>query len=70
MLSAALQIQDQVDDQRGPPGLVRGAQPGAGVAVEVLVERQQVVPGRVALEQLARRRSTGRRPSGRRAGTA
>ena len=30
---------DDVRDQPGPPGLVRGAEPGAVVAVEVLVEQ-------------------------------
>src|SRR6266704_7004536 len=44
--------QDQVDDEAGPAGLVRGAEAAPGVAVEVLVERQQVVPVRVGLEQL------------------
>ncbi len=43
---------DQVGDEPRPAGLVRRAEAGAGVAVEVLVERDQVVPGRVALEQL------------------
>ena len=43
---------DEVGDQAGPSGLVGGAEPGAVVAVEVFVERQQVVPGRVALEAL------------------
>ena len=47
---------DQVGDEPRPARLVRRAEPGAGVAVEVLVERDQVMPGRVALEQLVRRR--------------
>ena len=45
---------DQVGDQPGPAGLVRGADAGAGVAVEVLVELEQVVPFRVGLELLDR----------------
>ena len=45
---------DQVGDQAGPAGLVRGADAGAGVAMEVLVELQQVVPLRVGLELLDR----------------
>jgi len=50
--SLAPSAQDQVGDQARPPGLVRGAEPGAGVAVEVLVERDEVVPGWVRLELL------------------
>jgi hypothetical protein len=42
---------DEVGDQRGPAGLVGGADAAAGGAVEVLVEGQQVVPVRVVLEQ-------------------
>src|SRR6058998_2230471 len=42
--------EDQIGDEPGPPRLVRGAQALAAVAVEVLVERQHVVPGRVRLE--------------------
>src|SRR6478736_2680056 len=45
---------DQVRDQAGPAGLVGSADPRAGVAVEVLVELQQVVPLRVGLELLDR----------------
>ena len=45
---------DQVRDQAGPAGLVRGADARAGVAMEVLVELQQVVPLRVGLELLDR----------------
>src|SRR6478609_930410 len=41
---------DQVRDDAGPAGLVRGSDPLARVAVEVLVEEQQVVPVRVGLE--------------------
>ena len=54
--------EDQVDDQAGPAGLVGGAEALAGIAVEVLVERQQVVPGGVVLEQCSSPK-TGRRPS-------
>ena len=43
---------DEVGDQRGPACLVGGADTTAGVAVEVLVEGQQVVPVRVALEEV------------------
>jgi hypothetical protein len=42
---------DEVGDQRGPARLVGGADATAGVAVEVLVERQQVVPVRMGLEE-------------------
>src|SRR5665213_1144143 len=41
---------DQIGDEARPTGLVRGAQPGTGVPVEVLVERDQVVPRVVFLE--------------------
>ena len=44
-------MHDEVGDQRGPAGLVGGADTAAGVAVEVLVEGQQAVPVRVGLEQ-------------------
>ena len=47
-----VQGDDEVHHERGPPGLVRRAQAGARVAVEVLVERDQVAPPLVALEQL------------------
>ena len=43
---------DQVRDQSRPSGLVIGAEPGAVVAVEVLVEEQQVAPVRILLELL------------------
>src|SRR6185369_13966904 len=45
---------DQVRDQAGPAGLVRSADARAGVAMEVFVELQQVVPLRVRLELLDR----------------
>src|SRR5262249_51445352 len=37
--------------EAGPPGLVAGAEAGAVVAVEVLVEQQQVAPVRVGPER-------------------
>src|SRR5215212_9728558 len=46
-----VQVHDQIQHERRPAGLVRGAEPGAGVAVKVLVEEQQVAPLRVALEE-------------------
>ena len=56
-------------DEAGPPGLVAGAEAGAVVAVEVLVEQDQVAPVRIVLELGAcrRRPAAGRR---RRAGTS
>ena len=42
-------VEQKIDDQCRPSGLVRGAEPGPVVAVEVL-EEQQVVPGGVVLE--------------------
>src|SRR5215207_11521445 len=41
---------DQVGHQPRPSRLVRGTEPGAVVAVEVLVEDQVAAPGGVALE--------------------
>src|SRR5581483_12197645 len=49
--SGAAQAKDQVRDEPRPAGLVRGAEARAGVAVEVLVERDQVLPGGVARRQ-------------------
>ena len=49
--AAAGDAHDEVGDQRGPARLVRGTDTTAGVAVEILVERQQVVPVRVGLEE-------------------
>ena len=43
---------DGVGDDPGPAGLMRSAQAGAVVAVEVLVEDQVVLPRRVVLEPL------------------
>src|SRR3954464_6406008 len=46
---------DEVGHQAGPPGLVRRAEAGAVVTVEVLMERNEVVPGRIGLELLLAR---------------
>ena len=43
---------DQRGDEPGPPRLVRRAESGAVVAVEVLVEQDQVAPVRIVLEAL------------------
>src|SRR6476659_11158262 len=43
-------VDQQVRDQGGPPGLMHGTEPGAVVAVEVLVEQQVVLPRRVGLQ--------------------
>src|SRR3954451_4390245 len=53
----ALGVQEAVEldghgDEAGPAGLVARAQPGAVVAVEVLVEEQVLAPLRVGLEPL------------------
>jgi len=42
---------NQPGHQAGPPGLVCGTEPGAVVAMEVLVEQDEVPPVRVLLEQ-------------------
>src|SRR5690242_11310054 len=44
---------EEFGDDGGPAGLVGGAEALAGVAVEVLVEEDQVAPVRVGLELLA-----------------
>ena len=44
--SARRAAHDEVGHQRGPTGLVRRAEPGADVAVEVLVEEHVVAPAR------------------------
>src|SRR5205823_3777284 len=44
--------EDEVGDQAGPAGLVGGTEAAAVVAVEVLVERHQVMPARVGLKRL------------------
>src|SRR5262249_42513336 len=41
---------DHPGHQAGPPGLVRGAEPGPVVPVEVLVKQDEVTPVRVLLE--------------------
>src|SRR5438105_2436072 len=43
---------NQTGDERGPSRLMRGAQAFAGVAVEVFVEEEQILPVRVMREQL------------------
>src|SRR6266568_1148942 len=43
---------DQIRHQAGPPRLVRGSQALPRVAVEVFMERDHAVPGRVPLELL------------------
>ena len=43
---------DGVGDHSGPAGLMGSAQPGPVVAVEVLVEHQVVLPGRVVLQPI------------------
>src|SRR6187551_2205716 len=43
---------DQVRNETGPAGLVGSTDARAGVAVEVLMELQQIVPLRVGLELL------------------
>src|SRR6185437_8816665 len=45
-------VQQAGRDETRPTGLVRRPQAGSGVAVEVLVEPQLVVPVRIGLEQL------------------
>src|SRR4051794_14163225 len=56
--------EDQVGDQRGPTGLVFRTESHAGVAMEVLVERDVVPPPRVGRQQLvpAVHRSAAVRP--------
>ena len=63
--SGAIPADDQVGDYPGPAGLVRGAEARARVAVEVLVERDQPVPGRILVEQpVADRTPAACRPRG------
>src|SRR5438128_12214425 len=50
--SRAVFAPDQVGDQPGPSGLVRGAKPGAVIAVEVFAEEQVVTPRRAGLQLL------------------
>ena len=56
---ASAPTDDQVGDEAGPAGLVRGAEARAGVAVEVLVEGDQSRPARVGLELVGSRRTPG-----------
>src|SRR5262249_27865327 len=42
---------DQRRDNSGPPGLMARTEPRAVVAVEILVEQQQIAPVRVVLER-------------------
>jgi len=61
------QALDQPGHEAGPPGLVRGAEPGAVVAVEVLIEEDQVPPMRSSWNSLTRAIQGGgmaRRPMG------
>src|ERR1700676_2385362 len=44
------QLLDQLRDQSGPSGLVRGADPGAVVAVEVFVEEEQIAEASIGLK--------------------
>src|SRR5215212_4478695 len=45
-------IEQQISNQSGPAGLMHGAETGAVVAVEVLIEQQVVFPRRVDLHEL------------------
>ena len=36
--------QDQVREQPGPPGLVRGPEPLAGFGVEILIKEEKIAP--------------------------
>src|SRR6202142_1110391 len=42
---------DELRDQTGPPGLMAGAEPGAVVAVKVLIEQDVVAPVRILLKR-------------------
>ena len=42
----------QLRDEAGPARLMRGTDAAAGVAVEVLVEGDQIAPVRIVLEQV------------------
>jgi len=50
--NVAVAAADHVGDQPGPAGLVRGADRGPVIAVEVLTEDEVVPPGRIVLQQL------------------
>ena len=64
----------QLGDQSGPAGLVRGAEAAPGVAVEIFVEQQVVAEMRVGLQLVvwpntarrpcASRRNSSRQPAG------
>ena len=56
-----LTVLQQTSDQGGPAGLMAGPEPLAGVAVEVLVEQDQIAPVRVLGE--ARVRPVARPPA-------
>jgi hypothetical protein len=45
-------LNQKFGDERGPSGLMAGAHAAPGITVEVLVKRNQVVPGRIVLEEL------------------
>src|SRR5687768_15950899 len=47
---APARLLDELGHEAGPPGLVAGAEAGAVVAVEVLVEQDEVAPVRILLE--------------------
>ena len=59
----AARLLDELGHERRPAGLVAGAQPGAGVAVEVLVEQDAVAPVRVVVCRSSPPPRTGRRPA-------
>ena len=58
---AAARLQE-LGDQPGPAGLVRGADAAAVVAVEVFVEQQVVAEVRIVLQLCRASPNTGRRP--------
>jgi hypothetical protein len=41
---------DQFGDERRPPGLVAGPEPGAIIAVEILIEQDMIAPMWVGLD--------------------
>src|SRR5690348_12538427 len=47
-------LDHQVSDESGPAGLVRRSYASTRIPVEVLVKRDQVMPGRIALKPLER----------------
>src|SRR6476646_6207234 len=46
-------VLDHLGDERGPAGLVGGAEASAGVAAEVLVEQHEIAPRRVHEQRIA-----------------